>query len=461
MTQQLQFNRTYSGIENDADDEFFSYKEGSNYFTTTVISPINCSNNSFNPNFYNPFEIKHRKRTSRGQFRILEKAFANNPKPNSKARQALADTLSMTPRGVQVWFQNRRAKAKQQQQSKKLSHDHNIVDKKLQVTSSPSPIILSSSGLIHSRSQSSSSSSSSSSSTTSTTFSAENTNSDLHVMLSSAASLPLPPPQPQVWHSGNSDAASTVTITSSSPLLLTPPQPQLEIAAERNRQQDDYCLWMDNNEIHHGHQTLFSNNQQQQQQQQVPAAAVVNDVIQQHTMKSDPFTAAHATNVVVDQHHLDAWVYLDSLQTNSNQQHHNLILDAPTFASKVINNNVVTYNCHVADWISSTKAACSNDGFDNNLLFILDNDHTHQHIQQQQQYQQLNKISNKPSSLSAEDNSRRHSYPLMPANKQQESYWTTTDQQVSFNAAALLYSIRTFLLIICAILIDNASLLRA
>ncbi|KAI8148190.1 homeobox domain-containing protein, partial [Fennellomyces sp. T-0311] len=56
---------------------------------------------------------KHRRRTSRTQFRILEAAFEDNPKPSAAKRQSLAEELSMTPRGVQIWFQNRRAKAKQ------------------------------------------------------------------------------------------------------------------------------------------------------------------------------------------------------------------------------------------------------------------------------------------------------------------------------------------------------------
>ncbi|KAI7868846.1 homeobox domain-containing protein, partial [Spinellus fusiger] len=55
---------------------------------------------------------KHRRRTSRAQFKVLEKTFADTPKPNASVRRWLAQNLSMTPRGVQVWFQNRRAKAK-------------------------------------------------------------------------------------------------------------------------------------------------------------------------------------------------------------------------------------------------------------------------------------------------------------------------------------------------------------
>ncbi|KAI8979064.1 homeobox domain-containing protein, partial [Mycotypha africana] len=55
---------------------------------------------------------KHRRRTSRAQFKVLESAFLGNPKPNAAVRRWLAETLVMTPRGVQVWFQNRRAKDK-------------------------------------------------------------------------------------------------------------------------------------------------------------------------------------------------------------------------------------------------------------------------------------------------------------------------------------------------------------
>jgi len=68
------------------------------------------------PTFYDPFTVKHRRRTSKKQFSVLEKTFNENPKPNSAIRRDLADQLKMTPRGVQVWFQNRRAKAKAQKQ---------------------------------------------------------------------------------------------------------------------------------------------------------------------------------------------------------------------------------------------------------------------------------------------------------------------------------------------------------
>jgi hypothetical protein len=59
-----------------------------------------------------PFDIKHRKRTSREQLQVLEKSFSENPRPTSEQRKELAMLLDMTPRGVQIWFQNRRAKLK-------------------------------------------------------------------------------------------------------------------------------------------------------------------------------------------------------------------------------------------------------------------------------------------------------------------------------------------------------------
>lgn len=78
----------------------------------------------FRPSFYNPFEIKHRRRTSRAQLKILEKSFSENAKPNATTRRILAQTLDMTPRGVQIWFQNRRAKAKLQRRGYKEEDHH-------------------------------------------------------------------------------------------------------------------------------------------------------------------------------------------------------------------------------------------------------------------------------------------------------------------------------------------------
>ncbi|GAA5929332.1 homeobox domain-containing protein [Sporobolomyces koalae] len=61
---------------------------------------------------YDPFRIKHRRRTSPSQLKVLEYHFDVNPKPDVTVRKALSEQLNMTPREVQVWFQNRRAKIK-------------------------------------------------------------------------------------------------------------------------------------------------------------------------------------------------------------------------------------------------------------------------------------------------------------------------------------------------------------
>src|SRR5882762_329935 len=53
---------------------------------------------------YVPNEVKHRKRTSNDQAKVLESVFDRNTKPDSALRQRLADELDMTPRGVQVRF---------------------------------------------------------------------------------------------------------------------------------------------------------------------------------------------------------------------------------------------------------------------------------------------------------------------------------------------------------------------
>ncbi|KAG2189171.1 hypothetical protein INT44_004313 [Umbelopsis vinacea] len=79
----------------------------------------NFGGHDFKPTFYDPFEVKHRRRTTRAQFKVLEKTFQENPKPSATIRRMLAQRLNMTPRGVQVWFQNRRAKAKLQSQQDK------------------------------------------------------------------------------------------------------------------------------------------------------------------------------------------------------------------------------------------------------------------------------------------------------------------------------------------------------
>jgi hypothetical protein len=57
------------------------------------------------------------KKTSQGrasskQRMLLERIFLSNPYPNLQLRTQLGEQLGMTPRKVQIWFQNRRTKQK-------------------------------------------------------------------------------------------------------------------------------------------------------------------------------------------------------------------------------------------------------------------------------------------------------------------------------------------------------------
>eukprot|EP01088_Endostelium_zonatum_P004263 TRINITY_DN15471_c0_g1_i1.p1 TRINITY_DN15471_c0_g1~~TRINITY_DN15471_c0_g1_i1.p1 ORF type:complete len:350 (-),score=96.41 TRINITY_DN15471_c0_g1_i1:152-1201(-) len=53
-----------------------------------------------------------RKRKSPGQLELLETEFAQNPMPNKEVREQLGMVLGLSNRQVQIWFQNRRAKVK-------------------------------------------------------------------------------------------------------------------------------------------------------------------------------------------------------------------------------------------------------------------------------------------------------------------------------------------------------------
>ncbi len=64
------------------------------------IDPATVDFRTFYP--YNPSEVKHRKRTTRNQLKLLEETFKRETKPNATLRKTLAAQLEMTPRGVQV-----------------------------------------------------------------------------------------------------------------------------------------------------------------------------------------------------------------------------------------------------------------------------------------------------------------------------------------------------------------------
>ncbi|RCH78439.1 hypothetical protein CU098_001539, partial [Rhizopus stolonifer] len=57
---------------------------------------------------------RKRTRTSPEQLAILEESFNLNPSPNSRTREQLSLQLGMPERSIQIWFQNRRAKVKNQ-----------------------------------------------------------------------------------------------------------------------------------------------------------------------------------------------------------------------------------------------------------------------------------------------------------------------------------------------------------
>ena len=57
---------------------------------------------------------RKRTRTSPEQLAVLEKSFSINPSPNNRVREQLAHQLGMPERSIQIWFQNRRAKVKNQ-----------------------------------------------------------------------------------------------------------------------------------------------------------------------------------------------------------------------------------------------------------------------------------------------------------------------------------------------------------
>ncbi|KAI0260807.1 hypothetical protein BC834DRAFT_1035135 [Gloeopeniophorella convolvens] len=74
------------------------------------VDPTDVPNKMFYT--YVPNTIKTRKRTTPAQLEILEGVFLTDKKPNAPKRKDLAKELKMSPREVQVWFQNRRAKEK-------------------------------------------------------------------------------------------------------------------------------------------------------------------------------------------------------------------------------------------------------------------------------------------------------------------------------------------------------------
>jgi hypothetical protein len=62
---------------------------------------------------------RKRQRATNEQLEVLRKEFEENPTPDAAKRNEIGDRIDMTERSVQIWFQNKRAKVKQQAQKQK------------------------------------------------------------------------------------------------------------------------------------------------------------------------------------------------------------------------------------------------------------------------------------------------------------------------------------------------------
>jgi len=77
---------------------------------TSLLKNINEEDNNLNDD--DDKKPKKRQRTNPEQLEILESVYKVEKLPGSELRKELAVKLKMTPRRVQVWFQNKRAKEK-------------------------------------------------------------------------------------------------------------------------------------------------------------------------------------------------------------------------------------------------------------------------------------------------------------------------------------------------------------
>lgn len=69
---------------------------------------------------------RKRTRTTPEQLAVLEKSFSVNPSPNNRVREQLALQLGMPERSIQIWFQNRRAKVKNQAKRSLQSQENTL-----------------------------------------------------------------------------------------------------------------------------------------------------------------------------------------------------------------------------------------------------------------------------------------------------------------------------------------------
>ncbi|KAI9020838.1 Homeodomain-like protein, partial [Phycomyces nitens] len=64
-----------------------------------------------------------RMRATPRQLELLEKTFSINPSPNNRMREQMSKELAMSERSIQIWFQNRRAKVKNQAKRSTVLHE--------------------------------------------------------------------------------------------------------------------------------------------------------------------------------------------------------------------------------------------------------------------------------------------------------------------------------------------------
>ncbi|KAG0179476.1 hypothetical protein DFQ29_002061 [Apophysomyces sp. BC1021] len=88
--------------------------------------PTTATANASSPPQTDNTPPRKRTRATPEQLAVLEKTFSINPSPNTRVREQLSRELSMSERSIQIWFQNRRAKAKNMIKRSTMLHEETI-----------------------------------------------------------------------------------------------------------------------------------------------------------------------------------------------------------------------------------------------------------------------------------------------------------------------------------------------
>jgi hypothetical protein len=88
---------------------------------STHSSPYYYRRVGGSPALSQPEGIKKRRRLLPEETDLLVKVFDRCPRPNNDVRDQLSERLGMSPRAIQIWFQNRRAKTKRDLQDSERS----------------------------------------------------------------------------------------------------------------------------------------------------------------------------------------------------------------------------------------------------------------------------------------------------------------------------------------------------